>query len=234
MSKKNRILIAEDEDALRTLLKYNLEKEGYEVIEAADGDEALKHLNERLPDILLVDWMMPGVSGIEVCRHVRQKPESRGLPIIMLTARGEESDRIRGLDMGADDYLIKPFAITELLARVRAVMRRMRPAVSEDIIEYGDILIDRTTRRVKRKDRDIPMGPREFALFTKLLETPGKVFSRELLLNLIWGQEKDVDERTVDVHIGRLRKIINEQGERDPIRTVRAAGYAIDENYMAD
>ena len=156
------------------------------------------------------------------------------LPIIMLTARGEESDRIRGLDMGADDYLIKPFAITELLARVRAVMRRMRPAVSEDIIEYGDILVDRTTRRVKRKDRDIPMGPREFALFTKLLETPGKVFSRELLLNLIWGQEKDVDERTVDVHIGRLRKIVNEQGERDPIRTVRAAGYAIDENYMAD
>lgn len=234
MSKKNRILVAEDEDALRVLLKYNLEKEGYEVIEASDGEEALKHLNERLPDILLVDWMMPGVSGIEVCRHVRQKPESRGLPIIMLTARGEESDRIRGLDMGADDYLIKPFAITELMARVRAVMRRMRPAVSEDIIEFGDILVDRTTRRVKRKERDIPMGPREFALFTKLLETPGKVYSRELLLNLIWGQEKDVDERTVDVHIGRLRKILNEQGERDPIRTVRAAGYAIDENYMAD
>ncbi len=234
MSKKNRILIAEDEDALRTLLKYNLEKEGYDVIEASDGDEALKHLNERLPDILLVDWMMPGVSGIEVCRHVRQKPESRGLPIIMLTARGEESDRIRGLDMGADDYLIKPFAITELLARVRAVMRRMRPAVSEDIIEFGDIIVDRTTRRVKRNDRDIPMGPREFALFTKLLETPGKVYSRELLLNLIWGQEKDVDERTVDVHIGRLRKILNEQGDRDPIRTVRAAGYAIDENYMAE
>jgi two-component system, OmpR family, phosphate regulon response regulator PhoB len=234
MSKKNRILIAEDEDALRTLLKYNLEKEGYDVIEAADGDEALAHLNERLPDILLVDWMMPGVSGIEVCRHVRQKPESRGLPIIMLTARGEESDRIRGLDMGADDYLIKPFAITELLARVRAVMRRMRPAVSEDIIEYGDIIVDRTTRRVKRNDRDIPMGPREFALFTKLLETPGKVYSRELLLNLIWGQDKDVDERTVDVHIGRLRKILNEQGDRDPIRTVRAAGYAIDENYMAE
>jgi two-component system phosphate regulon response regulator PhoB len=234
MSKKNRILIAEDEDALRTLLKYNLEKEGYDVIEAADGDEALAHLNERLPDILLVDWMMPGVSGIEVCRHVRQKPESRGLPIIMLTARGEESDRIRGLDMGADDYLIKPFAITELLARVRAVMRRMRPAVSEDIIEFGDIIVDRTTRRVKRNDRDIPMGPREFALFTKLLETPGKVYSRELLLNLIWGQDKDVDERTVDVHIGRLRKILNEQGDRDPIRTVRAAGYAIDENYMAE
>jgi two-component system phosphate regulon response regulator PhoB len=234
MLKKNRILVAEDEDALRTLLKYNLEKEGFDVIEAADGDEAVKHLNERLPDLLLVDWMMPGISGIEVCRHVRQKPESRGLPIIMLTARGEESDRIRGLDMGADDYLIKPFAITELLARVRAVMRRMRPAVSEDVIEYGDIVVDRTTRRVKRKDRDIPMGPREFALFTKLLETPGKVYSRELLMNLIWGQETDVDERTVDVHIGRLRKIMNEPGERDPIRTVRAAGYAIDENYMVD
>ncbi|MFT6072890.1 MAG: two-component system phosphate regulon response regulator PhoB [Alphaproteobacteria bacterium] len=234
MSKKNRILIAEDEDALRTLLKYNLEKEGYDVIEAADGDEAIQHLNERLPDVLLVDWMMPGASGIEVCRHIRQKPESRGLPIIMLTARGEESDRIRGLDMGADDYLIKPFAITELLARVRAVMRRMRPAVSEDIIEYGDITVDRTTRRVKRNDRNIPMGPREFALFTTLLETPGKVYSREALLNMIWGQSKDVDERTVDVHIGRLRKILNEQGDRDPIRTVRAAGYAIDENYMAD
>jgi two-component system phosphate regulon response regulator PhoB len=216
----------------RSLLKYNLEKEGYDVIEAADGDEAIEHLNQRLPDVLLVDWMMPGASGIEVCRHVRQSPESRGLPIIMLTARGEESDRIRGLDMGADDYLIKPFAITELLARVRAVMRRMRPAVSEDIIEYGDITVDRTTRRVKRKERNIPMGPREFALFTTLIETPGKVYSREGLLEMIWGKSKDVDERTVDVHIGRLRKILNEQGERDPIRTVRAAGYAVDENYM--
>lgn len=234
MSKKNRILVAEDEEALRTLLKYNLEKEGYDVILASDGDEALNHFADRLPDLLLVDWMMPGASGIEVCRSVRQNPQSRGLPIIMLTARGEESDRIRGLDMGADDYLIKPFAITELLARVRAVMRRMRPAVSEDIIEYGDIVVDRTMRRVKRKERDIPMGPREFALFTKLLETPGKVYSREDLMNMIWGQDKDVDERTVDVHIGRLRKVLNEPGDRDPIRTVRAAGYAIDENYMAD
>ena len=234
MSRTTRILVAEDEDALRTLLKYNLEKEGFEVIEAADGDEALVRLEERLPDVLLVDWMMPGMSGLEVCRAIRQRSETRGLPIIMLTARGEESDRIRGLDMGADDYLIKPFAITELLARIRAVLRRMRPAVSEDIIEFGDILVDRTTRRVKRAGRDIPMGPREFALFTKLLETPGKVFSRETLLHDLWGQDKDVDERTVDVHIGRLRKIMNEQGERDPIRTVRAAGYAIDENYMVD
>lgn len=234
MSKKLRILVAEDEDALRTLLKFNLEKEGYDVIEASDGDQALDHLNKRLPDVLLVDWMMPGTSGIEVCRTIRQSPDSRNLPIIMLTARGEESDRIRGLDMGADDYLIKPFAITELLARVRAVMRRMRPAVSEDVIEYGDFVVDRTTRRVKRNDRDIPMGPREFALFTKLLETPGKVFSREMLLNDLWGQDKDVDERTVDVHIGRLRKIINLSNERDPIRTVRAAGYAFDENYLND
>jgi len=152
----------------------------------------------------------------------------------MLSGNEGSSDKIKCLKAGADDYLIKPFAITELLARVRAVMRRMRPAVSEDVIEYGDIVVDRTTRRVKRKDRDIPMGPREFALFTKLLETPGKVYSRELLMNLIWGQETDVDERTVDVHIGRLRKIMNEPGERDPIRTVRAAGYAIDENYMVD
>lgn len=234
MSKKNRILVAEDEEALRTLLQYNLEKEGYEVILATDGDEALACLEERLPDLLLVDWMMPGTSGIEVCRWVRQNAQSKGLPIIMLTARGEESDRIRGLDMGADDYLIKPFAITELLARVRAVMRRMRPAVSEDIIEFGDIVVDRTMRRVKRNERDIPMGPREFALFTKLLETPGKVYSREDLMNMIWGQDKDVDERTVDVHIGRLRKVLNKPGDRDPIRTVRAAGYAIDESYVAD
>ncbi len=234
MSRPTRIMIAEDEEALRTLLKYNLEKEGFEVTEASDGDKALERLSEKTPDILLVDWMMPGASGLEVCRSVRQKPETRGLPIIMLTARGEETDRIRGLDMGADDYLTKPFAITELLARIRAVMRRMRPAVSEDVTEYGDIIVDKTTRRVKRAGRDIPMGPREFALFTTLLETPGKVFSREILLNMIWGQEKDVDERTVDVHIGRLRKILNESGERDPIRTVRAAGYAIDENYLND
>lgn len=234
MNRPTRIIVAEDEEALRTLLKYNLEKEGFEVIEAADGDKALERLAERTPDIMLVDWMMPGASGLEVCRSVRQKPETRGLPIIMLTARGEETDRIRGLDMGADDYLTKPFAVTELLARIRAVMRRMRPAVSEDVTEYGDIVVDKTTRRVKRAGRDIPMGPREFALFTTLLETPGKVFSRELLLNMIWGQEKDVDERTVDVHIGRLRKIMNEPGERDPIRTVRAAGYAIDENYLND
>lgn len=234
MSKSYRILVAEDEDALRTLLKYNLEKEGFDVIEASDGEQALALLSERLPDVLLVDWMMPGASGLEVCRAVRQNPDSRGLPIIMLTARGEESDRIRGLDMGADDYITKPFAVTELLARVRAVMRRMRPAVSEDIIEFGDILIDRTTRRVKRAGREIPMGPREFALFTKLVESPGKVFSREVLLQDLWGQDKDVDERTVDVHIGRLRKIVNEQGERDPIRTVRAAGYAVDENYLND
>lgn len=234
MSKKNRILVAEDEEALRTLLKYNLEKDGYEVTLAADGEEALARLNERLPDLLLVDWMMPGASGIEVCRSVRQNSQSRGLPIIMLTARGEESDRIRGLDMGADDYLIKPFAVTELLARVRAVMRRMRPAVSEDIIEYGDIVVDRTMRRVKRGDRDVPMGPREFELFTTLLETPGKVYSRENLMDLIWDQDKDVDERTVDVHIGRLRKVLNGPGDRDPIRTVRSAGYAIDENYMTE
>jgi two-component system, OmpR family, phosphate regulon response regulator PhoB len=234
MSRLHRILVAEDEDALRTLLKYNLEKEGFEVIEASDGDQALALLAERLPDVLLVDWMMPGTSGLEVCRSVRQKPESRGLPILMLTARGEESDRIRGLDMGADDYITKPFAITELLARVRAIMRRMRPAVSEDVLEFGDITVDKTTRRVKRSGRDVPMGPREFALFTKLLESPGKVFSREALLQDLWGQEKDVDERTVDVHIGRLRKIINEGNERDPIRTVRAAGYAIDENYLSE
>lgn len=234
MSRLHRILVAEDEDALRTLLKYNLEKEGFEVIEASDGDQALALLAERLPDVLLVDWMMPGTSGLEVCRSVRQKPESRALPILMLTARGEESDRIRGLDMGADDYITKPFAITELLARVRAIMRRLRPAVSEDVLEFGDILVDKTTRRVKRAGRDVAMGPREFALFTKLLESPGKVFSREALLQDLWGQEKDVDERTVDVHIGRLRKIINEGNERDPIRTVRAAGYAIDENYLSE
>lgn len=231
MSRTPRILVAEDEEALRTLLRYNLTKEGFEVIEAADGDQALELLNDKMVDVVLADWMMPGTSGLELCRALRQKAETRSLPIIMLTARGEEHDRIRGLDMGADDYMTKPFAITELLARVRAVMRRMRPAVSEDILEFGDIVVDRTTRRVKRAGRDIPMGPQEFALFTKLLENPGKVFSREALLQDLWRQDKNVDERTVDVHIGRLRKIVNEHGERDPIRTVRAAGYAIDETY---
>lgn len=234
MLKKNRVLVAEDEDALRTLLKYNLEKEGFEVIEAANGDDAISALDDRLPDVLILDWMMPGCSGLEVCRHVRQKPDSRGLPIIMLTARGEENDRIRGLDMGVDDYVVKPFAVTELMARVRAVMRRMRPAVSEDVIEYGDFTVDRTTRRVKRGDRNIPMGPREFDLFTKLIETPGRVFSRDDLLKDLWRKDKDVDERTVDVHIGRLRKIVNIAGERDPIRTVRSAGYSFDENYLSE
>jgi len=232
MTKIQRVLIAEDEDALRTLLRYNLEKMGFEVQDAADGEQALVSLGQSVPDLLIVDWMMPGASGLEVCRRVRQRSDTKNLPIIMLTARGEETDRIRGLDMGADDYLTKPFSITELQARIRAVLRRSGPVQAEGIIEFGDIVIDRNTRRVRRAGRDIPVGPREFALFSKLMEVPGRVYSRTQLLDMIWGQDKDVDERTVDVHIGRLRKVLNEPHERDPIRTVRAAGYSIDETFV--
>ena len=233
MSKVLNVLVVDDEEALRQLLRYNLEKMGFTVSEAADGDKALEMVAAQLPDLLIVDWMMPGASGPEVCRRLRRKSETRNLPIIMLTARGEEEDRIRGLDMGADDYMIKPFALTELQARVRAVLRRGNApsgeSASDDVIEYADIVLDKATHRVRRGGREVPLGPREFALFARLLETPGKVYSRTQLLNMVWGEDRDVDERTVDVHIGRVRKVLNENGERDPIRTVRSAGYSVDE-----
>ncbi|HVK41929.1 MAG TPA: phosphate regulon transcriptional regulator PhoB [Phenylobacterium sp.] len=223
------ILVVEDEDALSTLLQYNLDKEGYEVAVAADGEEALTLVSERLPDIIVLDWMLPKISGIEVCRRLRQRSESRNVPIIMLTARGEESDRIRGLDTGADDYIVKPFAMSELSARIRAVLRRIRPGLAEDRVHIGDLTIDRVAHRVKRAGKEIHLGPTEFRLLDYLMQHPGRVFSREQLLDAVWGSDVYVEARTVDVHVGRLRKALNrEETMADPIRTVRSAGYSLD------
>ncbi|GBF57470.1 phosphate regulon transcriptional regulatory protein PhoB [Candidatus Phycosocius bacilliformis] len=222
------VLVVEDEDALATLLRYNLEKDGYQVGVATDGEEAMMMAAERLPDLVILDWMLPKVPGIEVCRRLRAKPDARNIPIIMLTARGEESDRIRGLDTGADDYVTKPFSTTELLARVRAVLRRIRPGLADDRLVFGDIVVDRVSYRVKRGDRDVHLGPTEFRLLDYFMQHPGRVFSREQLLDAVWGSDVYVEARTVDVHVGRLRKALNEGDEFDPIRTVRSAGYALD------
>ena len=225
---KPHVLVVEDEDALATLLQYNLEKEGYHVTVAGDGEEALLLAGEAIPDLVLVDWMLPKVSGIEVCRRLRGRHETSNVPIIMLTARGEESDRIRGLDTGADDYIVKPFSMTELFARIRAVLRRIRPGLAEDVISAGDISMDRVAHRVRRADREIHLGPTEFRLLDYLMQHPGRVFSREQLLDSVWGSDVYVEARTVDVHVGRLRKALNNANEVDPIRTVRSAGYAFD------
>jgi two-component system phosphate regulon response regulator PhoB len=222
------VLVVEDEDALATLLKYNLDKEGHEVAVASDGEEALVTIDERLPDLVVLDWMLPKVSGIEVCRRLRQKSETRNLPIIMLTARGEESDRVRGLDTGADDYIVKPFSMSELAARVRAVLRRIRPGLAEDRIHNGSLVIDRVAHRVKRDGREVHLGPTEFRLLDYLMQHPGRVFSREQLLDAVWGADVYVEARTVDVHIGRLRKALNVESSTDPIRTVRSAGYSLE------
>lgn len=225
------ILAVEDEEALSALLEYNLEQEGFTVQVATDGDEAMVALDEERPDLVLLDWMLPGLSGIEICRRIRARPELRDMPIIMLTARGEEADRIRGLNTGADDYLTKPFSLPELVARVRALLRRARPTISAEVATFGDLMLDRETRRVHRSAREVHLGPTEFRLLDCLLQRPGRVYSREQLLDLVWGRDVYVEARTVDVHIGRLRKALNRRGERDPIRTVRAAGYALDETY---
>ncbi len=222
------ILVVEDEDALATLLQYNLEKEGYQVLVAGDGEDALVSVDEKLPDLIVLDWMLPKISGIEVCRRLRQRVESRNVPIIMLTARGEESDRIRGLDTGADDYVVKPVSMSELAARVRAVMRRLRPGLAEDEVRCGDIVIDRVGHRVKRAGQEVHLGPTEFRLLDYLMRHPGRVLSREQLLDAVWGSDVYVEARTVDVHIGRLRKALNLPETEDPIRTVRAAGYSLD------
>src|ERR1700688_2201042 len=220
------VLVVEDEDALSALLQYNLDKEGYQVTVAADGEEALVVIDEAQPDLIVLDWMLPQVSGVEVCRRLRARPETRNMPIIMLTARGEETDRIRGLDTGADDYIVKPFSMTEFLARLRAVMRRVRPSLVEDIVTVGEISIDRVSHRVRRSSRDIHLGPTEYRLLDQLMRHPGRVFSREQLLDSVWGSDVYVEARTVDVHVGRLRKALNQSGEKDPIRTVRSAGYS--------
>jgi two-component system phosphate regulon response regulator PhoB len=222
------VLVVEDEDALATLLHYNLDKEGYVVGVAGDGEEALTMASERAPDLVILDWMLPKVSGIEVCRRLRGRSETRNVPIIMLTARGEESDRIRGLDTGADDYIVKPFAMSELSARIRAVLRRIRPGLADDRITVGDIVIDRVAHRVKRQGKEVHLGPTEFRLLDYLMQHPGRVFSREQLLDAVWGSDVYVEARTVDVHIGRLRKALNGDVDGDPIRTVRSAGYSLD------
>jgi len=222
------ILVVEDEDSLATLLSYNLEKEGYRVGLAGDGEEALLQIDEQLPDLVVLDWMLPKVSGVEVCRRLRTRAETRNLPIIMLTARGEETDRIRGLDTGADDYIVKPFSMSELAARIRAVLRRIRPGLADDRIRHGDLVIDRAAHRVKRGAREVHLGPTEFRLLDYLMQHPGRVFSREQLLDAVWGSDVYVEARTVDVHIGRLRKALNEGTGEDPIRTVRSAGYSLD------
>lgn len=223
-----RVLIVEDEASIATLLEYNLGKEDFDVTTAVDGDEGLLKVEELQPDIVILDWMLPKTSGIEVCRRLRSKPETRNIPVIMLTARSEEADRVRGLETGADDYLTKPFSTNELIARVRAVLRRIRPALVEDEVAHGDIRIDRAAHRVWRSEKEIRLGPTEFRLLDHLIQHPGRVFSREQLLNAVWGSDVFVEARTVDVHIGRLRKALNKFDQGDPIRTVRSAGYALD------
>ena len=225
---KTQILIVEDEEALATLLDYNLRKEGYGTMTASDGDEALLKIEDAQPDLVVLDWMLPNISGIEICRRLRSRPETKNIPVIMLTARSEEADRIRGLETGADDYLTKPFSTDELIARIRAVLRRIRPGLVQDIANHGDIRIDRTAHRVWRDQKEIHLGPTEFRLLDHLIEHPGRVFSREQLLNAVWGSDVFVEVRTVDVHIGRLRKALNKFNQGDPIRTVRSAGYSLD------
>jgi len=227
------ILVAEDESALMTLLTYNLEAEGYRVVKAADGEEARLLLEEEVPDLAILDWMLPNLSGIELCRQIRSKAATANLPVILLTARSEETDRIRGLDTGADDYVTKPFSTTELLARVRAVLRRVRPATADDIIRFGDLTLDRVTHRVHRGGNEVRLGPTEFRLLEVLMEHPGRVFSREQLLDRVWGRDVYVEARTVDVHVGRLRKALQQENAPDPVRTVRSAGYALDETYVS-
>lgn len=222
------ILIVEDEMPLVTLLRYNLEREGFTVLEAGDGEEALNIAREQKPDLVLLDWMLPLTSGIEVCRQLRRNPETRGIPIVMLTARGEESDKLRGLDSGADDYVTKPFSPSELIARIRAVLRRARPVPADEVLRYQDLAMDLAAHRVRRTGREVHLGPTEFRLLRYFLEHPGRVFSREQLLDVVWGRDVYVEPRTVDVHIRRLRKAINGPQDADLIRTVRSAGYALD------
>jgi len=230
---KARILIVEDEEALALLLRYNLEAEGYEVETVARGDDADLRLKEKLPDLLILDWMLPGLSGIELCRRLRARPDTKSLPIIMLTARGEESERIRGLVTGADHYVVKPFSVPELIARVGALLRRAAPERLADVLSFGDIIVDREKKRVSRAGRSIDLGPTEYRLLEFLMERPGRVFSREQLLDGVWGSDIYIDERTVDVHVGRLRKALNRGHDSDPIRTVRGSGYALDDQFEA-
>jgi len=226
-----RILVVEDESALGLLLVYNLEAEGYSVELCERGDDAEIRLNEAPPDLVILDWMLPGVSGLELCRRIRAREQTRGVPIIMLTARGEEDERVRGLATGSDDYVVKPFSIPELMARVRSLLRRSNPERLATVLAAGDVTVDRETRRVRRGARDVHLGPTEFRLLEFLMEKPGRVYARSQLLDSIWGSLAEIDERTVDVHVGRLRKALTRGRERDPIRTVRGSGYSFDETF---
>lgn len=222
------VLVVEDEAALVTLLRYNLERAGFRVAEAGDGDEAMVLAKEEPPDLVLLDWMLPLTSGLEVCRQLRRLKATRSVPIILLTARSEETDKVRGLDSGADDYITKPFSPSELIARVRALLRRARPELSGDTLTFDDLTMDLVAHKVHRGKRYIHLGPTEYRLLRHLLQHPGRVFSREQLLDAVWGRDAYLEERTVDVHVRRLRKVLNAAGEADLIRTVRAAGYALD------
>ena len=222
-----RVLVVEDEAAQRDVLAYNLEAEGFDVDTAENGDEALLLVDEGLPDLLLLDWMLPGVSGIEVCRRMKMRRETCNVPIIMLSARSEEVDRVRGLEIGADDYVIKPYSVAELMARARAQLRRTRPGAVSQKLEVGDLVLDGETHKVFRGGKLLKLGPTEYRLLTTFMEKPGRVFSREQLLDRVWGRDIFVEARTVDVHIGRLRKALCRHGGEDPVRTVRGAGYAL-------
>ena len=221
------VLLVEDEPAQREILAYNLEAEGFRVTQAASGNEGLAAMQDDPPDVLVLDWMLPGVSGIEICRRLRARPETRGLPVIMLSARSEEVDRVRGLEIGADDYVTKPYAVAELLARVRAQLRRVRASAAGQALEWEDIVLDPETHRVTRAGKLLKLGPTEFRLLATLMERPGRVWSREQLLDRVWGRDIYVDTRTVDVHVGRLRKALMAEGGEDPLRTVRGAGYSL-------
>lgn len=221
------VLVVEDEPAQREVLAYNLEAQGFRVIQADNGEEALLLVEEETPDLIVLDWMLPNVSGIEVCRRLKIRPETKGVPVIMLSARSEEVDLVRGLETGADDYVVKPYSVAELMARVRTQLRRTRPASQGEVLEYEDITLDSVTHRVHRAGSVIKLGPTEFRLLTTLLEKPGRVWSREQLLDRVWGRDIYVDTRTVDVHVGRLRKALCAHGGADPLRTVRGAGYAL-------
>jgi two-component system phosphate regulon response regulator PhoB len=223
-------MVVEDEEPLGVLLRYNLESEGYQVEVVARGDEAEIRLQEHVPDLLVLDWMVPAVSGIELCRRLRMRPDTERLPVIMLTARGEESDRVRGLSTGADDYLVKPFSMPEFMARVKALLRRAKPEVLSSVLKVGDIVLDRESHRVYRKKAEIKLGPTEFRLLEFMMRHPGRVFSRAQLLDNVWGETIYIDERTVDVHVGRLRKAVNNGRMPDVIRTIRGSGYAIRED----
>ena len=227
------ILIVEDETDLSELMRYNLEAEGFRIVSAESGDEAVERIRDGVPDLILLDWMLPGLSGIELTRRWRSRDETVRTPIIMITARGEEEERVRGLATGADDYVVKPFSMPELVARIQALLRRSSPQLVTNVLKAGDLELDRQSHRVRRAGGDLHLGPTEYRLLEYLMRHPGRVYSREQLLDGVWGNDVYVDERTVDVHVGRLRKAINRGREADPIRTVRGAGYAFDERFAA-